>query len=242
MEQPDIMRSPALTSGCRCVNTYSAPAVNGHRPKSKPSQCCACMHSVGLCYSAISKLLHRDKSLIVRWAKKSAMYVARPSKHRRWPGVNQAIRFTSKEREWLRWNEWAGACYADNYWSRHPSISIYRNQKRYNEDIQFRLKSRARKRVRAFLKIKGIKKTKSVSRFIGCTGRHLKQHIERNMREGMTWCNYGTDWCIDHLVPLASATNEQEALRLSHWTNLQPMFRRDNIIKGDKMMKQCALL
>ncbi|MDN3721503.1 HNH endonuclease signature motif containing protein [Roseibium salinum] len=47
----------------------------------------------------------------------------------------------------------------------------------------------------------------------------------------MTWAKYG-QWEVDHIVPLSRARTLAEAIRLCHYTNLQPLWKRENIIKG----------
>ncbi len=61
----------------------------------------------------------------------------------------------------------------------------------------------------------------------------------------MTWDNRGNPkdgileinktWDIDHIIPLASATTEEEINKLNHYTNLQPLCSYTNrIIKRDQ--------
>jgi hypothetical protein len=49
----------------------------------------------------------------------------------------------------------------------------------------------------------------------------------------MSWENHG-EWHIDHIVPLSSAITEEELRKLSHYTNLQPLWATDNLSKGSK--------
>ena len=53
----------------------------------------------------------------------------------------------------------------------------------------------------------------------------------------MTWENYGFGegkWVVDHIVPLALAKEEQDVYKLNRFTNLQPMWWRENMEKGLK--------
>lgn len=51
----------------------------------------------------------------------------------------------------------------------------------------------------------------------------------------MTWNNYGLyngtekyGWDIDHVIPLSSALNENELLKLNHFSNLKPLCSKVN--------------
>ena len=47
--------------------------------------------------------------------------------------------------------------------------------------------------------------------------------------------NYG--WDLDHIIPLSSATTEEEIIKLNHYTNLQPLCSRVNRdIKRDNIL------
>jgi len=71
---------------------------------------------------------------------------------------------------------------------------------------------------------------------LGCTPQELKEHLEKQFVEGMTWENRG-EWHIDHIIPLSSAKNEDEVYRLCHFTNLQPLWALDNLKKSNKLIK-----
>lgn len=53
----------------------------------------------------------------------------------------------------------------------------------------------------------------------------------------MTWNNYGTVWHIDHIMPcsLFDMTKESDRAKCFHYTNMQPLFALDNLLKGDKL-------
>ena len=67
---------------------------------------------------------------------------------------------------------------------------------------------------------------------IGCSWKKLKQHIELKFIDDMNWNNYG-DWQVDHIIPLASAINKEEMIKLCHHKNLQPLSKKENLKKRD---------
>lgn len=73
---------------------------------------------------------------------------------------------------------------------------------------------------------------------IGLTFEDYKKHIESQWEEGMTWDNYGIrqgQWVIDHIIPISSAQDEIELLKLFHYTNARPMWQDDNVRKSNKI-------
>lgn len=106
-------------------------------------------------------------------------------------------------------------------------------------DEGFRILCNLRNRVRSYLKMKGKSKkiSKRTAEMIGCSREELKEHIEKKFTEGMNWSNYGKKgWHVDHIIPLASAKNVEEMIKLNHYTNLQPLWAIDNIKKGKKII------
>ena len=70
---------------------------------------------------------------------------------------------------------------------------------------------------------------------MGCSYEFLKEHLEKQFVDGMSWENR-SEWHIDHIIPLSSAKNEDEIYKLCHYTNLQPLWAIDNIKKGKKLL------
>lgn len=77
---------------------------------------------------------------------------------------------------------------------------------------------------------------------VGCTLEELRQHIESQFTEGMSWDNYG-EWHLDHIKPLSSfnivdeeklCINIDEAKKANHYTNLQPLWAADNMKKSNR--------
>jgi hypothetical protein len=103
-------------------------------------------------------------------------------------------------------------------------------------DKVFRLSLGLRGRLRQKIKSKNWGKKSSFSRAIGCTLEKLKEHIEKQFTEGMNWDNWGYyGWHIDHIIPLSSAKTVSELYKLCHYTNLQPLWAKENIKKSNKI-------
>lgn len=66
---------------------------------------------------------------------------------------------------------------------------------------------------------------------LGCDHATLRDHIASRFRAGMIWARYG-QWEVDHIIPLSAARSEAELLDLCQYTNLQPLWKRENASKG----------
>jgi len=108
--------------------------------------------------------------------------------------------------------------------------------KKYSNNIRFRMVSVLRTRVRDALK--GINKSESTSKLLGCSIEFLRNHLQSQFTSGMTWKNYGK-WHIDHIRPCASfdLNKVSEQRKCFNYTNLQPLWAIDNLIKGAKLME-----
>lgn len=91
----------------------------------------------------------------------------------------------------------------------------------------YRLACAARCRIGQFMRYRGFTKSLRTLEMIGCSWPAFAQHIEAKFSPGMTFENYG-EWHLDHIVPLASATNDADVIRLCHYSNLQPLWAAEN--------------
>ena len=98
--------------------------------------------------------------------------------------------------------------------------------------ISHELRVRFGKAFRCYLK--GTRKKSSV-RDLGCTIGELCTHLERMFVAGMNWANYG-QWHIDHVRPLSSfdLTDPEQQKQAVNFSNLQPLWEKDNLSKGCK--------
>jgi hypothetical protein len=108
----------------------------------------------------------------------------------------------------------------------------------YENTPQRKISTKCRIRIYDALKDRNVKKTSRSSDLVGCTWKELYMHLESKFAEGMSWENYGVDgWHIDHIIPCAAydLTLEEEQRKCFNFKNLQPMWERDNLEKGDRI-------
>jgi hypothetical protein len=100
-----------------------------------------------------------------------------------------------------------------------------------HKKIERSLRSRCR------VALQGKLKAATTQKLIGTSFGEARKYLEKQWQEGMTWDNYGLHgWHIDHIVPLSSfdLTIVEEQMKAFHYTNLQPLWAKDNLRKGDK--------
>lgn len=87
----------------------------------------------------------------------------------------------------------------------------------------------------ARLKVAG-SKTYVAQKLLGCSLPELRRHLEKKFQPGMAWNNHGfRGWHIDHIRPLAKFNLRDPAQQQAafHFTNLQPLWAKENLEKSD---------
>jgi len=112
---------------------------------------------------------------------------------------------------------------------------IYENQRR-KTDIVFKILCNLRNRI--LCAIKRNYKSKKTVQLIGCSIGQLKDYLGNKFTKDMTWTNYGK-WHIDHIRPCCSfdLSKAREQYKCFNYTNLQPLWAKDNLKKGVKYEK-----
>ena len=110
-----------------------------------------------------------------------------------------------------------------------------RQRERYRTDPLYRIKTILRARLHQALK--GKNKSASTMKLLGCSYSHAQNHLEKQFLPGMTWENHGT-WHVDHMMPCSSfdLNDPEQQRQCCHYTNLQPMWGKENISKQDKIL------
>jgi len=73
---------------------------------------------------------------------------------------------------------------------------------------------------------------------LGCTIIEFKEYLESKFQPNMTWDNYGKGgWHIDHIIPcvIFDLTDPIEQKQCFHYSNLQPLWEKENQSKGKKI-------
>lgn len=115
--------------------------------------------------------------------------------------------------------------------------SATRNWREKNKNNpRYKIPCRLRNRLSEVLKLSGQKKSAWTMRVVGCTRDFLVSYLESKFKDGMSWENHGKTWHVDHIRPCASfdLTKEENVKACFHYTNLQPLFAKDNILKRDR--------
>ena len=115
------------------------------------------------------------------------------------------------------------------------NIRIYKRNKR-KTNLNFKLSDNLRSRLH--LSLNGKSKSKNTLKLLGCSVDFLKKYLENQFQAGMSWDNYGYNgWHIDHILPCASfdLSDPKQQQKCFHYSNLQPLWAKDNISKGAKI-------
>lgn len=106
---------------------------------------------------------------------------------------------------------------------------------RKNNDPLFKLSCNLRTLIYKSLTNNGYSKNTKSYDILGISFNELLLYFEGLFENWMSWDNYGKyngeyghGWDVDHIIPLYSAKNEEELIKLNHYTNLQPLCSKIN--------------
>lgn len=69
---------------------------------------------------------------------------------------------------------------------------------------------------------------------LGYTKHELKEHLEKQFDENMSWDNYGT-WHVDHIIPITKFDKSTPIYVINHLENLQPLDGIENMSKNNRI-------
>lgn len=108
-------------------------------------------------------------------------------------------------------------------------------------DVNYAISCRLRARLTNALKRGKCRKTNSTLELIGCSVEFLLAYLESQFSahpetsEVMSWANRDK-WHVDHRRPIASfdLADPEQQKKCFHYTNLQPLWAKDNLEKGSQ--------
>jgi hypothetical protein len=112
---------------------------------------------------------------------------------------------------------------------------------RRKHDPVWKMKKMLRNRLLYVLREAGTTRCEGTLSLLGCSFETFVTHIESLFQQGMTWDNHGRwktgepmKWHIDHIRPCASfdLTDPEQQKQCFHYTNLQPLWADQNLIKN----------
>lgn len=116
-----------------------------------------------------------------------------------------------------------------------------RYAERMDQEIQYRLAKLLRGRLKGA--IRNNHRNGSAVRDLGCTIEFLKNYLERQFTDAMTWRNWGAVWHIDHISPLSAfdLTKPEQVKMACHYKNLRPLPKEINYAKAAKILRPIQL-
>lgn len=158
--------------------------------------------------------------------------------NKKWHNENKE-KVKERRKKWREFNKE----YMSNYmkqWrtTNKEHIKKYKREDYYKnkEDKFYKLKMQTRHLIFKAYERKGYKKGSKTEKILGCDYKTFIKYLLNTYK-----INYGKEWDkkesvhIDHIIPLATAENEDEVIKLNHYTNLQLLKAEDNLKKSNKL-------
>ena len=155
-------------------------------------------------------------------------------RHERWRKNN-----LSKLRKWSIEYRKAHQQEIKNYYLKNKELILSKHAKYMNNriktDINFRILCSLRHRLN--MTVKHNHKFSTTIKLLGCNVKKLRKHLTKQFQSGMSWKNYGK-WHIDHIRPCTSfdLSKPSQQRKCFHYTNLQPLWAKDNLSKSDNLI------
>ena len=136
---------------------------------------------------------------------------------------------------WARNNKKRRKVYLKKYQEINRTENNTRQRAIWASNPLHKIKKTIRTSLYKALKNKNYTKKSRTHTILGCSWNFLKSYIETQFSRGMSWENHG-EWHLDHIVPVSLGETEEEIVSLNHYTNLQPLWKDDNLIKSDNLI------
>jgi hypothetical protein len=125
---------------------------------------------------------------------------------------------------------------AQEHWkSKNRDYSAKWQKRKRDTDPIYAMSIRLRIRICNAFRNNGFKKASPTEKMLGCSFKQFTKHIEKQFTDGMSWDNR-SKWHIDHIIPISCATTIEGIEKLSHYSNLRPLWAKDNLLKSDNLI------
>lgn len=160
----------------------------------------------------------------------------------------------NKEAIAIKWQEW----YANNKEKHSNNAREWKINNRERNNERKRLKEKEKRsndenydficRVRTMLYSSFNRNGKRYSKelcsekLLGCTIEEFRDYILSKCPKGTTLKDFNRyGYHIDHIIPISFAKTKEDIVKLCHYTNLQPLWWKDNIVKSNKIIENVKL-
>lgn len=130
-------------------------------------------------------------------------------------------------------------------WKKKNPDQVKINRRKYEQNPWVKIRQRLRRRILYALRVARVQKRNSTLELTGCSAQELQKYIASKFQPGMTWDALMRGQIhIDHIRPCSSfdLTNLEQQKKCFHYTNLQPLWAKDNIMKSNKYQPEERLL
>jgi hypothetical protein len=127
--------------------------------------------------------------------------------------------------------------YKKDWKSKNKSKIRQQERERRATDINFKIKKNVSRSIGHVI----VKNGKSTFKYLPYTSQELRQHLENQFDDKMTWENYGTYWQIDHIIPhsLFKYLSMEDGAFQECWAlnNLRPLEAHQNMMDGSTRIR-----
>lgn len=163
--------------------------------------------------------------------KKKAYYEANKEKYKAYCEANKE-KIAERKKAYHEANREKSSQRSADYYRKRKDDPLFRLIRNYRNSCLKAFQSIGQKKNNSSLKLLGLKTWQQLAK-------HLSKQFYNHPKTGkkMTFDDHGIyGWHIDHIIPMSTAKTEEDIIKLCHYTNLQPLWAKDNLSKGNKIL------
>ncbi len=201
------------------------------------------------CKVCLTKSRGLDRAANVkRYREKEAGWrAANPEMLARKRARQRALYAANREKAIEKTRKWQDANKGKNIetrrlWRKNNPEKVHAQLKRSNKKLRGTVRGNLEHRMSNYIRqsLQGKKERKSWKTLVDFSFDQLKKHLEKKFLPGMSWENRNL-WHVDHIIPVTafnySRPEHIDFKRCWSLENLQPLWKIDNIKKGNKLLR-----